>query len=281
MILLVVVTVYPVLRTIQLSVSNYDLQTFKTSWGGFGNFGKVFSDSWFWVSIKNTLLFTVSSVVLHALCAWGLALLIHRAWRVNWLRNMVRGFWILPWLFSNAAAALMWGLLYHPFGLLNYVILNTGLSQENVDFLGDPNIALMSLVVVNVWKTYPIYLVLLLGALQSVSEELLEAARVEGANFFQELRYIIIPLVMPAVLTMTILDFITTFGHFDLVRMMTGGGPLRATETLSYYIYRTAFKSVEFPYSAALSVVMFAFLAICSLFYVKVYIRSSTYGVKS
>jgi multiple sugar transport system permease protein len=278
LIMLFFITIYPVVRTIHLSIANYDLQTFKLSWAGFTHYVRAFKDSWFWVSIKNTLLFTVRTVVLHAVIAWILALLMQNPWRWNWLRNGIRGFWILPWLFSNAAAALMWGLLYHPFGLLNYLVLNSGLFKDTIDFLGDPKIALWSLVIVNVWKSYPIYFVLLLGAFQAIPYDLMEAARVEGANFFQELRYVILPLVLPAVLTMTMLDFITTFAHFDLVRMMTGGGPMRATETLSYYIYRIGFKSVDFPYSSSLSVIMFVFLAICSLVYVRAYIRSTVYG---
>ena len=261
MLLLLIITIYPVIRTVVLSLSEFNF------------IEKSFTDSWFKVSFWNTFLFTVASVALHFLVSWVLALIINPTWRFKWLRNTVRGLWILPWLFSTAAAALMWGLLFHPFGFLNYFLVNSGLISKNIDFLGDPNIALWSLVIVNVWKTYPIYLVLLLGALQAISEELIEAARLDGANNFQVLWHVIIPKVMPTVLTLTTLDFITTFGHFDLVRMMTGGGPLRATETLSYYIYRTAFRSADFSYSAVISVAMFAFLTIFCLIYVKLYAR--------
>jgi multiple sugar transport system permease protein len=280
-IFLFVITIYPVLRTIRLSFSTYDLKTFVTSWAGFGSYARVFKDSWFWVSIQNTILFTCRTVILHLVIAWLLVLIMQRPWKWSGLRDGLRGFWILPWLFSNAAAALMWGLLYHPFGLLNYLISNSGLTKESIDFLGDPKIALWSLVIINVWKSYPIYFVLLLGAFQAIPPDLLEAANVEGANFSQRLRYVTMPLVLPAVLTMTMLDFITTFAHFDLVRMMTGGGPMRATETISYYIYRTGFKSVDFPYSSSLSVIMFLFLAVCSVVYVFAYIRSTVYGKKN
>jgi multiple sugar transport system permease protein len=278
LIFLFLITIYPVLRTIRLSFSNYDLQTFVTSWAGFGSYAKVSKDPWFWISIQNTLLFTCRTVILHAVIAWILVLIIHEPWRMNWFRDTLRGVWILPWLFSNAAAALMWGLLYHPFGLLNYLFSNSGILKESVDFLGDPKIALWSLVIINVWKSYPIYFVLLLGAFQAIPLDLLEAANVEGATYFQRLRYVTVPLVWPAVLTMTMLDFITTFAHFDLVRMMTGGGPMRATETISYYIYRTGFRSVDFPYSSTLSVIMFLFLAVCSVLYVLAYLRSTVYG---
>ncbi len=278
---LCLITIYPVLRTIQLSLSNYDLKTFSTSWAGFTGYANVFKDAWFWVSTRNTLAFTCRTVALHIILAWMLVLLIQTKWATDWLRNGFRAIWILPWLFSNAAAALMWGLLYHPFGLLNYLATNLGLVKDSIDFLGDPKIALWSLVIINVWKSYPIYFVLLLGAFQSIPPDLVEASSVEGANSFQRLRYIKVPLVLPAFLTMTMLDFITTFAHFDLVRMMTGGGPMRATETIAYYIYRVGFKSVDFPYSSTLSVVMFLFLALCSILYVVAYIRSTIYGSKN
>lgn len=274
-VILFMITVYPVLRTIVLSVSTYDFSTRATSWAGFSNFERIINDPIFWNSLKITIEFTVGSVLLHGIIAWVLALLLYRPHGNGSFTDVIRGMWILPWLFSNAAAALMWGLLYHPFGIINFLLVNSGLIPQPIDFIGDPRTALIALINVNVWKTYPIYLVLLLGALQAIPDDLHEAARVEGAGYFAELRHVTFPLVLPTVLTMTILDFITTFGHFDLVKMMTGGGPMRRTETLSFYIYREAFKSVDFPSAAGVSVIMFIILALCSVLYIRAYTRSS------
>ncbi|HUX52183.1 MAG TPA: sugar ABC transporter permease [Spirochaetia bacterium] len=273
--LLALVTGYPVIRIIGMSLSSFSFQTANTGWVGLTEFSAVLASRSFWSSASITIEFTVFSLILHAVVAWALALLMYGSRKTHWVTNLFRGLWILPWLFSTAAAALMWGLLYNPFGVLNYTLVNTGILQEPIDFLGRSGTALGALVNVNVWRTYPIYFVLLLGAMQSVPDSLLEAARIEGASYFKELRYVVFPFVWPAVLTMTLLDFITTFGHFDLVKMMTGGGPQGSTQTLAFYIYREAFLSANFSYSAAVSVLMFAFLSIFSVAYLKAYMRSN------
>ena len=273
--ILIVITAYPVVKTVVMSITSFSFQTSATHWQGFVEFGKLAASHEFWSSVWTTLLFTVGSLVLHAILAWIFALLMFSSQRLGWTKNLFRGLWIMPWLFSTAAAALMWGLLYHPFGIVNFTLVNTGILEQPIDFLGNTQTALAALVNVNVWKTYPIYFVLLLGAMQAVPDTLLEAARIEGANYFGELRFVVVPFVWPAVLTMTLLDFITTFGHFDLVKMMTGGGPQSSTQTLAYYIYREAFMSGNFSYSAAVSVVMFLFLSTCSLIYIRAYTRST------
>jgi len=273
--LLALITVYPVAKTIQMSLTSFSFQTSHVAWLGLSEFGKVVTSGEFWSSVRITLIFTFGSLIFHALFAWILALLMFASNGLGWARNLFRGLWILPWLFSTAAAALMWGLLYNPFGVVNFTLVNSGVLQQPIDFLGRTSSALGALVNVNVWKTYPIYFVLLLGAMQSVPEVLLEAARVEGASYWGELRYAVVPFVWPAVLTMTLLDFITTFGHFDLVKLMTGGGPQSSTQTLAFYVYREAFMSGNFSYSAAVSVLMFAFLSVCSIIYIRAYIRSN------
>ncbi|MHB1377240.1 MAG: carbohydrate ABC transporter permease [Candidatus Humimicrobiaceae bacterium] len=275
LILLIAIIIYPVLRTIILSFSNYDLQSHAISFAGIKHYAAVMGDSWFWTSLGNTLIFTIGSVILHLMVAFPLALILNRDWKIRWMRSIFRGFWILPWLFATSTAALMWGILFHPFGIINYYLLHIGLVKTTVDFLGNTSIALWSLVLVNVWRTFPIYMVLILGALQSIPKDLNEAAKIDGATGLKITLHITVPLITPTLLTIITLDFITTFGHFDLVRIMTGGGPLRATETLSYYIYRIGIKLVNYPYASALSTVMFILLAIFAFIYIKLYTRSS------
>lgn len=275
LILLFAIIIYPVFRTILLSFSNYDLQSHDISFAGLKYYIDIFKDSWFWDSLKNTLIFTIGSVVLHLVIAFPLALILNRDWKIKWMRSIFRGLWIMPWLFATATAALMWGILFHPFGIINYYLSVLGLVKTTVDFLGNTSIALLSLIIVNVWRTFPIYMVLILGALQSIPKDLNEAARIDGASGFKITLHITVPLITPTLLTLITLDFITTFGHFDLVRIMTGGGPLRATETLGFYIYRIGLKLVNYPYASALSTVMFILLGIFAFIYIKLYTRSS------
>jgi len=278
LILLIAIIIYPVSRVIILSFSNYDLQSHATSFAGMKYYAAIMDDSWFWSSLGNTLIFTISSIVLHLMIAFPLALILNYDWKIKWLRSIFRGFWILPWLFATATAALMWGILFHPFGIINYYLLSIGLVKTTFNFLGNTSIALCSLILINVWRTFPIYMVLILGALQSIPKDLNEAAKIDGATGLKITLHITLPLITPTLLTIITLDFVTSFGHFDLVRLMTGGGPLRATETLGYYIYRVGLKSVNFPYASALSTVMFILLAIFAFIYIKLYIKSSNYA---
>jgi multiple sugar transport system permease protein len=135
------------------------------------------------------------------------------------------------------------------------------------------------LVLVNVWKTFPFYMVLLLGGLQAIPSELYEAGVVDGANRLQRFRHITMPLLRPVILAISTIDIITTAGHFDLVKLMTRGGPVRTTETIAYYIWQTGFRDVNFGYGAAISVAMVIVLSIGVLIYLRVFTaRGQIYG---
>src|SRR5262249_46633458 len=149
---------------------------------GLRNYSDVLKDPVFWQSLKNTVIYTVGSMILHLLVGGFLAVLLNEKWANTPIRNFVRGLLILPWLFSLAASALMWALLYSPFGPLNYLLTATGLAAQTVDFLGDRNIVLWSLVLINVWKSFPFYMVMILGGLQSIPADLYDAAHVDGAS---------------------------------------------------------------------------------------------------
>jgi multiple sugar transport system permease protein len=197
--------------------------------------------------------------------------LLNARWFSTWLRNALRGLLILPWLFSFAAAALVWGLLYHPFGLLSYLITTLGISAHPVEFLASRQLALPSLILVNVWKTYPFYMVMILGGLQSIPEELYECATIDGATALQRFRCITLPLLRPILVAITALDFITTFGHYDLIKTLTEGGPFGSTRTVAYYIWMSGFRDGNLGYGAAASVVLLVFLSVAMLVYLKVF----------
>ncbi len=275
LIFLATVAIYPILYNFLLSFSDYSPIEGKSYFVGLKHYSTMLSDGWFYASLKNSLVFTVGSVVLHFIIALFLAILANHSWRSNRLRDIFRGLWILPWIFSTAAAALMWALLFHPSSILNYHLQQIGLISRPVNYLGEPSTALWVLISVNVWKTYPIYMVLILAGLQSIPGEVKEAAIIDGANFLERLWYITLPLMRSVLLTAVSLDFITTLGHFDLAKIMTEGGPLRSTELLGYYIYRTAFKGANFSYGATLSIVMFFILGVYTLIYINLYFKET------
>lgn len=267
--------VYPLITTIYMGF----MEPHAGGWRfvGLGHYVRTLADPWFWNSVKVTALFTLMTVVLHLGIALSLALLLNADWFSTRLRNIMRGLLILPWVFSTAAAGLMWSLLYHPFGVVNYALLKMG-AQRPIEFLGTPGVALAALIAVNVWKSFPLYMILVLGGLQSIPHELYEAARVDGAGGWQRFRYVTLPQLRGVLVAVTSIDLITTVGHVDLVRILTTGGPFRTTETSAFYIYKTALLDGHLGYGSAMSTLMLIMLGVVTYVYVKTASRGADSG---
>jgi multiple sugar transport system permease protein len=173
---LLLVVAYPLFSTVRMSVVERNYREKTTTFVGLDNYNRALHDPVFWDSLGNTVTYTIGSVVFHVLIGGFFALLLNENWGAPTLRNMVRGLLILPWLFSMAASALIWSLLYQAVSPINHLLTVSGLSSKPVAFLGDPDIAIWSLVAVNVWKYFPFYMIMILGGLQSIPPELYDAA---------------------------------------------------------------------------------------------------------
>ena len=265
---LAVLVLYPIGLTFQMS-TNKLLPDLSTSWIGFRNYAELLHDRMFWRSLLIAVEFTAITVVLHLATGLFLAVLLNHKWPHVTLRSTVRGLLVLPWLFSTAASSLMWTLLLHPFGTLNYMARAWFGVAEPISWFATPLTALLSLAVVNLWNSFPFYMVILLGGLQSIPNELYEAAKVDGSTRWQSFRWITVPLMRPVIVALSVIDIIGTIAMFDLVRMLTGGGPNRATETVSYYLWRIAFLDGRLDYASTISIV----LMLCLLGFVGVYLR--------
>jgi multiple sugar transport system permease protein len=276
---LLVTSIYPLIYTLQLSLM--DVEQGNWYFVGWQHYAELFKDPWFWNSLKIITLFAVANMVLHLSIGMMLALLLNENWFSITFRNIMRGILLLPWIFSTAAAGLMWSLLYHPFGLFNYV--TTGLLNRStpIEFLGDPNVALWSVVAVSAWKWYPFYMLIILGGLQAIPLELYEAAKVDGANVWHRFRHITLPQLRPILIAISALDIITTFSHVDLFKMMTRGGPLRSTESVAYYIYKVALLDGNLGYGAAISTIMLIGLAFFMVIYLRLLSRGAETGETS
>ncbi len=269
LIFLALVIALPIFTTFKLSFQEIDPRTRSAVFVGAANYGELIADRHFWASFWNSFIFALGSTVGHAAVGITCAMLLTMRWSAPWMRNFVRGLLILPWLFSLAAAGLIWGLLYQSTGPVNYLLQTLGVVSRPIDFLGDPKLAIWSLIFINIWKAYPFYLVMILGALQSVSEELWEAAKIDGANAIQRFWHVTLPMLRPVLVATTAIDMITTMTTFDLVKIMTNGGPMRSTQTLAFYIWQVGFRDVNFGYGAAMSVVMLVTLGIATLLYLR------------
>jgi multiple sugar transport system permease protein len=167
----------------------------------------------------------------------------------------------------------------HPFGVFSYLCVTLGISRAPVEFLATEQLALPSLIAVNVWKTFPFFMIMILGGLQAISPDLYEAAQVDGASRWQRFWRITIPLVRPVLVATTSLDLITTLGHYDLPKTLTEGGPMGATRTIAYLNWRTGFSDANFGYGAAMAVIVLIATAIATAAYLWLFARQEAmYG---
>lgn len=256
---LLLVFAYPIGRSLWLSLFDQNLATgLKPVFSGFNNYGRLIGDGRFWQSFWVTTRFTVITVVLELILGMGIALVLNRSFSG---RNVVRTIAILPWALPTALIALGWTWIFNDqYGIANDILLRLGLIKEGINWLGEPFTATVALVVADVWKTTPFISILLLAGLQSISHDLYEAYSLEGATPWQSFYRITLPLLMPQIIIAMLFRFAQAFGIFDLVQVMTGGGPGGSTEVVSLYIYATAMRYLDFGYSAAMVVVTFLLL---------------------
>jgi len=248
-------TLYPILLVVRISfLENYFVME-EPHFIGLQNYLEVLKDKVFWISLMNTVIFTGSSVVMHLSIGLALALLLNQRISSK-VRNIFRGMLLFPWLIPSAVAASIWVLLYQPLGMLNASLMQLGVIKTCKMWLGNPSLAMLSIIVVNVWWGFPLYMVTSLAGLQTIPNDIYEASALDGASTVQKFWYITIPGLRGVLLTMAIFDIIWTFKHFDLIFLMTGGGPLFATEILGTYTYTSAFKSFRFSHAAASGIIM-------------------------
>lgn len=234
---------------------------------GFSNYMKYFKDARMWQSLWNTVLFTVVSVGFELVLGLGIALLINRAFTG---RGIVRASVLIPWAIPTAVAAMMWGFLYdgqtgivaHYFEQLNFIPNTSWL-------LSTSNGGMFSIIFADVWKTTPYMALLLLAGLQTIPKSLYEASDVDGANKLQQFFKITLPLLKSSILVALLFRTLDAFRVFDLIYVLTGGGPANATESISIYAYVTLFSQQNFGEGSVLSVIVFLSVALISFIYVR------------
>ncbi|HEY9639767.1 MAG TPA: sugar ABC transporter permease, partial [Coleofasciculaceae cyanobacterium] len=251
LLLLALVYVYPIARSFWLSLFNQNLGTeLQPVFAGLDNYVRMSGDGRFWQSITNTGVFTLASVLLELMIGMGIALVLNQSFPG---RGAVRTIAILPWALPTALIGTTWAWIFNDqAGIANDILLRLGLINTGINWLGNPLPAMLSVIVADVWKTTPFISILLLAGLQSIPNDLYEAHAIDGASAGQSFRQITLPLLMPQILVATLFRFAQAFGIFDLIQVMTSGGPGGATETVSIYIYATVMRYLDFGYGAAL-----------------------------
>ena len=233
---------------------------------GLDNFKSIFNDRFFVKTLSNTFTYTFLVTVVLTVLGLLLAILLNQKLRG---RGIARTIVIMPYVISSAVAGILWKWMFERnFGIINTYLQQLGLPI--VGWLSDPQLALFSIIIVNIWWSVGFNTVTFLAAIQGIPEELYQAAQVDGASPFQCFRYITIPQLQPIILYVTVLCAANSFQMFDEAYVITQGGPLGSTTTLVYQIYTEAFKSFRLGYSAALSVITCAIIILITLVQMRV-----------
>jgi multiple sugar transport system permease protein len=233
---------------------------------GLDNYRRIFDDDIFYRSLRNTIVFTVLFVPLVTVISLGTAVLLNQGIRA---KGIFKALIFIPVITPSVVVGVVWTYVYQPdLGLLNELLRNLHLPTSL--WLGSQQLALPALVAVTIWQRFGWFMILFLAGLQDIPVELKEAAALDGASSRQSFLHVTVPLLRPTVVLVTVLAAISAFQVFDLVFIMTEGGPAYATQTLSYYIYTKAFRNFDMGYAAAMSYVLFVVLLVLTLFQMKV-----------
>ncbi|MBP1048079.1 sugar ABC transporter permease [Enterococcus sp. BWM-S5] len=261
---------FPMARIFYYSFQNYDISApFYDSFAGFDNFVKIFTeDAYFIPSLINSLKWVVSQVVLQLGFGMGIALILNKKFK---FRGLTRGFVFVPWAISGVLTSVMWSLMYNEhMGVFNDILMNLGLINEPQAFLASTNSAFIAVVVAELWRGIPFFAVTILASLQSIPEELYEAAAMDGSNRWTSFINITLPQLKRTIVLTTLLRTVWEFNNVDLMYNLTNGGPANSTMTYAMYIAKTAVHGSDFGYGSALTVVAFLILTIIALVYLKI-----------
>ena len=261
--ILLVYTVYPLFYSIYLSLNHWDLGSPLRSmrWVGGKNYARLLADDSFRVALKNTFVFVVSAVTGEFLLGLGLALIAVR--RLSKAEGVIRSFILLPMIVTPVVVGMMWRLMYnHDLGMLNYFLGLIGVPGQS--WLTDLRLVMPVVILTDIWQWTPFMFLMLLAGLSSLPIEPMESARVDGASAWQSFLHITWPLLAPTVLVAVLIRSVDAVKVFDLVYIMTFGGPGNATETLSLYAYRKGFIQSDIGYGAAVALVLTVIVTILS-----------------
>jgi len=254
------VIVFPWVFTIWMSVNEWTLGQDRT-FVGMANYARLWGDARFWESLAHTLSYTVMSVVAPVVLGTLSALVFNARFP---LRGFLRGIFVMPMMATPVAVALVWTMMFHPqLGVLNYLLSLVGIPAQ--EWIFNPDTVIPSLVAVETWQWTPLVMLIVLGGLASVPREPFESAEIDGANAWQQFRYLTLPMIAPFIMVATIIRSIDAVKSFDIIYAMTQGGPGTASETINIYLYNTAFAYYDIGYSSAMVIVFFALIILLSM----------------
>jgi multiple sugar transport system permease protein len=262
-VIFLIFTVFSVGFSFYLSFREWNVLEPAKPFVGLDNYFRLFRDPKFFQALRNTLLFTGFGVPLGMVSGLLVALLLNTKIQGQ---GLFRTLYYIPVITPLVVSAVIWKWIYQgDYGLLNYYLLKLGIIDQKILWLSDPNLAMPALILMGVWMGTGSIMVMYLAGLQSIPEELYDAAKVDGANSFQRLIYVTVPLLAPTTFYVLITSIIFSFQNFAHIYIMTNGGPLGRTTVIGYYMYEKGFRHFEMGYASAIAYVLFAIIFILTM----------------
>ncbi len=262
--LIAIFLIYPILQSVQLSLYRWDGVNPVRTWVGFGNWQRLVSDEVFWLAFRNNVLLIVASLLIQLPIAMGLAVVLDRVGRI--LGRILRVLYFLPLLLSTVAVGILFRNLYDPsFGMVNAVLRAVGLDAWAQPWLGQAETALPAVIVVVIWQFVPFYVILFAAGLADLPDDLRDAAFVDGASETQYFFRVALPQMKALVGIAAVLQLIGSLKYFDVVWVMTGGGPVNSSELMATYMFAKAFRTNEVGYGATIAAALFLTVLVASL----------------
>lgn len=262
-------TVYPIISAFWISLHQLDLIKARNQMPfiGLANYAQLLRSSYFWDSAWRTLYFTVVSLVVQVILGLGFALVLNERF-VG--RGVVRALMLIPWAIPTIVNGVLWEWIYNAsYGALNGLLLQLHVIHDPQIWLGQPLRALNMVLIADTWKVLPFYALMFLAALQTIPAELYEAAHIDGAGIWDRFTQVTFPFLKPMLLVVLVLRTLQTFRVFDIIYILTQGGPGGGTRVISYYAYEESFLNLNFGYGAALSFAIGIFTLLMALAYIR------------
>lgn len=273
LVILLALNTFPVFTTLYRSLQDVNTISFEATWIGLANFRELLSSELFWDSLVRTLIWTIPSVAIQLALGLFITAILNRGLKGQW---MARGLVLFPYLVPAIVAGLMWRAMFSSdIGIVNYLLADVlGVTDRQIAWFADPSKAMLAVIIVGVWKFTPFMVILFLARLQTTPLELYEAAQMDGAKPWHEFRYVTLPWLAPTIMVALLLRTLFLFNEFDMIYLLTFGGPRNATMTLPLMIRNTAIEFFQFGLAAAISVLMLGVLVAFTVFYVRYYSRA-------
>jgi multiple sugar transport system permease protein len=261
---------YPLIYNFVLSIKNINVKNFNAgtaTFVGLQNYRELFSHDVFLLVMKNTFVFTIFSLIFQFIIGFLFAMYFQKK---STLSGPMRGLILISYMIPTSVAGLLGKNMFAiDGGVVNDLLLRLGLIDKPIDWLISAGTAMFAVIAINCWIGIPYNMLLMTSGLSNISVDVYESASIDGANIFQKFFFITLPLVKPAMLAVLMLGFIYTFKAFDLMFIMTKGGPMNATDTMGTYAYQLSFQKFEFSKGAAAAIILFLCLFIVGVFYLR------------